>query len=151
MHAQENQETAATQDRSSAAGSGSYEIRGPQQPQFPTLQTELQVRHGAIHAGHEYRARIVQSFDSRTLPGPSTCSTSVRFDSRGRKGARTGHLATATETEVLELPMSTPSFDQRALISLRLRSNTEWNLQTSGFTAIQVVHSGDEVNFSCRW
>jgi hypothetical protein len=30
MHAQEEQETAVSQDRSSAAGSGSYEIRGPQ-------------------------------------------------------------------------------------------------------------------------
>lgn len=32
MHAQEEQETAASQDRSSAAGSGSYETRRSQQP-----------------------------------------------------------------------------------------------------------------------
>jgi hypothetical protein len=49
MHVQEEQETTVLQDRSSAAGSGPYEIRGPQQPQFPSFQTELQVRHGAVH------------------------------------------------------------------------------------------------------
>ena len=35
MHAKEEQETAVSQNRSAAAGFGSHEIRGPEQPQFP--------------------------------------------------------------------------------------------------------------------
>ncbi len=59
MYAQKEQEEAhLSQDRSSSAGSGSGQVRRPQQPEFSALTAELQVRDGTIHRLVLFRAAL---------------------------------------------------------------------------------------------
>jgi hypothetical protein len=49
MDAQEEPDTLMSQDCSSAAGPRSHQDGGSERPQFAALETQLQVRHGAVH------------------------------------------------------------------------------------------------------